>query len=81
MRNPFEGSDLNDVHIFVTTTEAQTLTAAARKLRVPASTISRALTRLEKRLNVTLVQRGSRGFTRTDVGKGYLAHAEDHSGR
>lgn len=68
-----EASDLNDVQIFVAVADAQTLTAAARSLRVPASTISRAISRLEKRLQVTLAQRNARGFVLTDVGRGYLA--------
>ncbi len=64
--------DLNDVQIFAAISEASTLSSVARELRVPASTISRSLTRLEKRLGVTLVQRNARGFVLTDVGKRYL---------
>jgi len=64
--------DLNDVRVYVTIGEAGTLTAAARELGVPASTISRALTRLEKHLGILLVQRNSRGLVLTDSGKEYL---------
>ncbi len=47
---------MNDVQIFVAAAEAQTLTAAARTLHVPASMISRAVSRLEKRLQVTFAR-------------------------
>ena len=49
-----------------------TITAAARGLNLPASTVSRALTRLEKHLDVLLVQRSPRGLVMTDFGKEYL---------
>lgn len=64
--------DLNDIRIFAMAAEAGTLSAAARELRVPASTVSRALTRLEKHLGVSLVQRSPRGLVLTDSGKEYL---------
>jgi LysR family transcriptional regulator, transcriptional activator for dmlA len=64
--------DLNAVRIFVAVAQAGTLTAAAMELRVPASTVSRALTRLEQHLGVLLVQRSPRGLALTDFGKEYL---------
>jgi LysR family transcriptional activator of dmlA len=64
--------DLNDVRTFVTVAQAGTLTAAAQELRISTSTVSRALTRLEKHLNVLLVQRSPRGLVLTDSGKDYL---------
>jgi DNA-binding transcriptional LysR family regulator len=64
--------DLNDVRTFVAVGHVGTVTAAARQLQLPASTVSRALTRLEKRLGVFLVQRSSRGVVLTDSGKEYL---------
>jgi LysR family transcriptional regulator, transcriptional activator for dmlA len=64
--------DLNDVHTFVVAAEAGTLTAAAKELNCPASTPSRALTRLEKHLGFLLVQRGPRGLVLTDAGREYL---------
>jgi LysR family transcriptional activator of dmlA len=69
MRNPF---DLNDVRTFVAAAQAGTLSAAAKTLHQPASTISRSLTRLEKHLGVLLVRRGPRGLALTDDGKEYL---------
>jgi len=64
--------DLNDVRIFVAIGQEGTLTAAARALSLPTSTLSRALTRLEKHLDVLLVQRSPRGLVMTDFGKEYL---------
>lgn len=64
--------DLNDVRMFVTVAQAGTLTAAARELGQPTSTLSRGLTRLEKHLDVLLVQRSPRGLVLTDFGREYL---------
>ena len=64
--------DLNDVRTFVAIGQEGTLTAAARELNLPTSTISRALTRLEKHLDVLLAQRSPRGLIMTDCGKEYL---------
>ena len=64
--------DLNDVRIFVLIAQAGTLTAAARDLSLPTSTVSRSLTRLEKQLDVLLMRRSPRGLALTDMGKEYL---------
>jgi DNA-binding transcriptional LysR family regulator len=64
--------DLNDVAIFAALAEASTLSAAAKELGVPASTVSRSLSRLEKHLGVSLVRRSTRGITLTDPGREYL---------
>ncbi|MGA8343372.1 MAG: LysR family transcriptional regulator [Candidatus Sulfotelmatobacter sp.] len=64
--------DLNDVRTFVAIAQAGTLTAAAKELQLPTSTVSRALTRLEKHLGVVLVQRSPRGLVLTDSGTEYL---------
>ncbi len=64
--------DLNDVRTFIAIGQEGTLTAAARELKIPTSTVSRALTRLEKHLDVLLAQRSPRGLVMTDFGKEYL---------
>jgi DNA-binding transcriptional LysR family regulator len=69
---PMNGLDLNDVRTFVAVAHAGTLTAAAKELQLPTSTVSRALTRLEQRLGVLLVQRSPRGLVLTDLGQDYL---------
>ena len=61
--------DLNDVRTFVAVAQAGTLTAAAKELQLPTSTVSRALTRLERHLSVLLVRRSPRGLVLTDSGK------------
>jgi LysR family transcriptional regulator, transcriptional activator for dmlA len=64
--------DLNDVRTFVAVGQAGTLTGAAKELQCPASTVSRALTRLEQHLGILLVQRSPRGLVLTDSGTEYL---------
>lgn len=73
--------DLNDVRTFAAAAEAGTLSGAAKELAVPPSTISRALTRLERHLGVLLVQRSSRGLSLTDVGQEYLQTCRRAFGR
>jgi DNA-binding transcriptional LysR family regulator len=65
-------ADLNDIRIFTVVGQEHTLSAVAVKLKLPTSTVSRALTRLEKDLDVLLVRRSSRGHVLTDSGKEYL---------
>ena len=64
--------DLNVVRCFVAAAYAGTMTAAAKDLNLPTSTVSRSVTRLEKHLKVLLVARSSRGVVLTDSGKEYL---------
>src|SRR5579864_8944106 len=63
---------LDDIGMFVAAAEAGTFSAAAANLQLPASTISRSLTRLEKNLDLLLVRRSQRGLTLTDAGEEYL---------
>ena len=65
-------TDLNDIRIFSIVGQEATLTSAALRLKLPTSTVSRALTRLEKSLGVLLISRSSRGLVLTDFGKEYL---------
>jgi LysR family transcriptional activator of dmlA len=64
--------DFDDVGIFVAAAQIGTLTAAAKELGLPTSTVSRSLTRLERHLGVLLMQRGPKGLVLTDSGKEYL---------
>lgn len=52
------------------------LTGAARRLGVPKSKISRALTRLEEDLRSPLMVRSTRRLALTPAGEAYLEHAE-----
>jgi len=65
--------DLNGVRTFVAIARAGTPTAAAKEVPLPTSTVSRALTRLEKHLGVLLVQRSPRGLFHGRLGKGVPA--------
>lgn len=67
-----EAVDLNDIRIFTVVGQEGTLSSAAAMLKLPTSTVSRALTRLEQNLGVLLVRRSSRGHNLTDSGKEYL---------
>jgi len=64
--------DLNAVQIFASAARAGSLSEAAKELALPASTVSRSLTRLEKQLGLLLVRRGQRGLLLTDAGSEYL---------
>jgi LysR family transcriptional activator of dmlA len=64
--------DFNDVSTFVAIAQAGTMTAAARDLHLPTSTLSRSLTRLENHLGVLLVRRSPRGVVLSEAGKEYL---------
>lgn len=54
---------------FVAAVDHGSFTAAARALKVPKSTISRRLARLEEALGQQLVQRNSRAFRLTEAGE------------
>jgi DNA-binding transcriptional LysR family regulator len=64
--------DLNDIQTFVAAAEAGTLSGAAGDLHLPTSTVSRSLTRLEKRIGLLLVRRSQKVLALTDVGREYL---------
>lgn len=63
--------DLNDVVVLVRVVETGSFSAAARRLGVPKSTVSRRISRLEKELGVRLLQRTTRKLNLTDAGKLY----------
>ncbi len=64
--------DLNDIRIFTVVGQEVTLSSAATQLKLPTSTVSRAVTRLEKNLGALLIRRSSRGHVLTDSGRAYL---------
>ena len=67
--------DLNDLALFVAAVEHGGFAAAARRLRVPKSTISKRVAELEASLGARLIHRTSRSFTLTDVGRDFHEHA------
>jgi DNA-binding transcriptional LysR family regulator len=66
--------DLNEIQFFVRVAQDQSFTEAARRLRVPKSTVSRAVRQLETRLGVRLLERTTRRVSLTEVGAVYLSH-------
>jgi len=66
--------DLNDMLYFTEVAESGGFAAAARRLGVPKSKLSRRVAELEGRLGVRLLQRTTRKLSLTDVGAMYLRH-------
>ena len=61
--------NLNDLSVFIRVVEDGSFTAAADRLGVPKSTLSRTLNRLETHLGVRLLQRTTRSLSLTDAGR------------
>jgi DNA-binding transcriptional LysR family regulator len=72
--------DWADLHLFLTVIRAGSLRAAARELRVDASTVSRRLDQLERQAGARLLGRGSRKLALTAAGAHVLATAERMAG-
>lgn len=66
--------DLNDLYYFVQVVDHQGFAPAGRALNIPKSKLSRRLAALEERLGARLVQRSTRHFSVTEIGKEYYAH-------
>lgn len=64
---------LDSMSILVTVAEAGSLSAAARRLDTPLTTVSRKISDLEAYLKTQLLARSSRRVTLTDAGKSYVA--------
>lgn len=69
----------NDVLYFMTLAQCQTLSAAADRLGVSQSTVSRRIDSLEESLGVRLFLRQYSGYSLTEAGKMALNHARDIS--
>ncbi|MBX5165815.1 MULTISPECIES: LysR substrate-binding domain-containing protein [unclassified Rhizobium] len=68
--------NLNDLHLFVQAVDSGGFTAAARHLGIPKSTVSKRVAELEGRLGVRLIQRTSRSFALTELGREFFQHAQ-----
>ncbi|MFA0294402.1 LysR family transcriptional regulator [Vibrio splendidus] len=68
--------DLNDMMVFLAVVEAGSFTLAAQRLNIPKANISRKVSRLEERLEVTLLTRSTRSQHLTEAGKRYLTHCK-----
>ncbi|RKE37497.1 LysR family transcriptional regulator [Paraburkholderia sp. BL23I1N1] len=67
--------DLNDVYYYAQVVEHRGITAAARALDVPKSSISGRILALEASLGARLIQRTSRKFVVTEIGAEFHRHA------
>ena len=68
-------TDLNSLLIFATVADANSFSEAARRLKMPISTVSRRIAELEDQLGVRLLERSTRNLRLTDVGSEVLEHA------
>jgi len=71
-----EVADLNSLVIFAKVVEAKGFSEAARRLKIPISTVSRRVAELEDQLSVRLLERSTRNLRLTDVGAEVLEHAQ-----
>lgn len=69
--------DLNRATTFVRVVETGGFTRAAEQLGLPASSVSRAVAKLEDDLGVTLLERTTRKVSLTDAGKAFFERARD----
>ncbi len=67
--------DLNSLVVFAKVVEANSFSEAARRLRIPVSTVSRRIAELEGQLGVRLLERSTRSLRLTNVGLEVLEHA------
>jgi DNA-binding transcriptional LysR family regulator len=68
-------TDLDALTIFAKVVEANGFSEAARRLKMPTSTVSRRIADLEDQLGVRLLERSTRNLRLTDVGAEVLDHA------
>jgi len=69
--------DWNDLRSFLAVARSGRLTAAAARLGVDHSTLSRRVAGLERDLNAKLFDRSPTGYTLTDQGRGLMPLAEE----
>ena len=69
-------TDLNALKIFAEVAQANSFSEAARRLKMPTSTVSRRVADLEEQLGVRLLERSTRSLRLTDIGSEVLEHAQ-----
>lgn len=75
IRAPHAMLDLKDVYYFVQVLDRGGFTSAGEMLRLPKSTLSHRAKELEASLGVRLINRTSRQFAMTEVGKEFYQYA------
>ncbi len=68
--------DLNSLVVFAKVVEANSFSEAARRLKMPVSTVSRKIADLEAQLGTRLLDRSTRSLRLTDIGAEVLGHAQ-----
>jgi DNA-binding transcriptional LysR family regulator len=68
--------DLNDLYYYVQVVEHGGFAQAGRALGIPKSKLSRRIAMLEQRLGVRLIQRSTRRFSMTEIGRTYYEHCK-----
>lgn len=68
--------DLNDLYYFVQAVDHGGFAPAGRALGMPKSKLSRRIALLEERLGVRLIQRSTRHFAVTEIGRSYHDHCK-----
>lgn len=68
--------DLNDLYYYVQVVEQGSFAGAGRLLGIPKSRLSRRIAQLEENLGVRLIQRSTRRFEVTDIGRTYYEHCK-----
>lgn len=66
--------DLNDMMLFIALIDAGSFTLASDRLNIPKANLSRKISRLERQLGVTLLERTTRSQHITEAGRHYLLH-------
>lgn len=69
--------DLNDIALFVQVVRCGSFAEAARRLGLPANTVSRRVQQLEAQLGTRLLQRSTRKLTLTGAGEAFHARCGD----
>jgi DNA-binding transcriptional LysR family regulator len=60
--------DLNSLVVFAKVVEANSFSEAARRLKMPVSTVSRRVAELEDQLGIRLLERSTRHLRLTELG-------------
>jgi DNA-binding transcriptional LysR family regulator len=67
--------NLNDVILFAQAVDSGGFAPAARRFSIPKSTLSKRVAALESSLGVRLIERNSRSFHLTEIGRDFYEHA------
>jgi DNA-binding transcriptional LysR family regulator len=68
-------ADLDALAVFAKVIEADSFSEAARRLKMPISTVSRRVAELEDQLGIRLIERSTRNLRLTELGAEVLEHA------